>query len=83
MLPQLVDVHGRNRETACRSWVLARAVVYDQSKHRSAPGHEGGELIYGRRKAVTLKCFHFNQYRPKSSFCARDKCRRIDTVATT
>ena len=44
---------------------------------------QGGELIYSRRKAVTLKCFYFNQYRPKSSLCARDKCRRIDTVVTT
>ena len=83
MLSQLVDVHGRDRETACRTWLLARAVVHDESNHRSTPDHEGGELIYGRRKAVTLKCFHFNQYRPKGMLCARDKCRRINTVTTT
>ena len=83
MLPQLVNVHGRDRETTRRTWLLARAVVHDQSEHRSTPGKEGGELIYGRRKAMTLKCFHFNQYRPKSTLGAGDKCRRVDAVTTT
>jgi hypothetical protein len=83
MLPQLVNVHDRDREAAHRAWLLARAVVHDQSEHRPAPGQEDGELIHGRRKAVPVKRFHLNQYRPESQLCARDKCRRIDAVTTT
>jgi hypothetical protein len=84
MLPQLVDMHRHHdRETIRRAWLLARAVIDDQSKQGSASRQEGGELAYGRRKTMPIKRFHFNQYRPEKTLCARDKCRRIDAVTTT
>ena len=32
---------------------------------------------------MPVKCFHFNQYRPENTLCARNKYRRIDAVTTT
>ena len=60
MLPQVVDVHGSDRESAYRALFLTWAVVHDKSKHRFAACQDHGKLIYCRRKAMTLKGLHFN-----------------------